>query len=352
MADTTAQQPWSLVGSLKAVPLGTMLIMGVSLFLFVINLISNGAITGSFCLVPTNYTHSPVIGLPRLFGYGLAHSGIVHFLVAVVTFPIVSTTLEFKIGTLPFLYMFFVLGVLTGLSYCIMMWVWSFIWPQWGLYPINGLDIPFFTFLTIEALSKRGLYEFASNLGVKIPEIMFPLPFVVAFIIILPYSSWISHLGAIVVGLMYFLGMFESIMLTNSRTQELETSGMFAWIVSRPGFVAATAAISLPLPGAYPDLMDANVPVPSSLSRGPIITRIQNAFSFSKYQPLNEANGYHDSAHQDVDPLLWDEDDDLEARGAIGQFAEASGTNPQVLLPPPTSTSTSTSPVGKLPGGL
>ncbi|EGF78434.1 hypothetical protein BATDEDRAFT_90374 [Batrachochytrium dendrobatidis JAM81] len=316
MADAQPQSPWTVGGTLKAIPLGTLIIIGVSLLLFIVNMLSGGAVTGAWCLVPTNYTYSPVVGLPRLFGYGLVHSGIVHFIVAMVAFPLATATLEFSIGTLPFLYLFSILGMLTGFLYCFVIWVFSFIWPSWGLYPVNGMDIPFFTFLTIETLSKRGIFKFASEAGVQLPEILFPLPFVVVFLIILPYSSWISHLCAMSIGILYFLGVFETIMITNARTHTLETSGMFAWFVSRPGFVSAPGAVALPLPGAYPDLMNPNEPLPSNSSnRGSIVTRIQNVFSASKYTPLGEGGGYQDALHHDVDPLLWDEEDDLEARG-------------------------------------
>ncbi|KAL2918620.1 Rhomboid domain-containing protein 2 [Polyrhizophydium stewartii] len=345
-----ARPTQSLLAAAKAVPLGTVVVVAVATVLFVLNLVASGAVTGALCLAPTNFTYSPVFSIHRLIAYPIVHSGIVHFIVAALAFPFAASTLESNIGTVPFLYVFLFTTVSTAISYVFFMWIFSWIWPSWGLYPVNGLDIPFFVFLTIESLSKRGVYDFASRFGVRLPELVFPLPFVVVFLILLPYSSWIVHVAAIVVGVLYFLGVFEAVMLTNAHVHAIETSGMFAWLVSRPGFVSAPGAVALPIPGAFPDLMNPNEPGPASSAggRGSIVDRIRSAFAAPKYSPLDsQPGGYHAAASQqlDVDPLLWDEDDDIEAFGAAAASAPA-GQAPAAASPAPTAGAAPAAPAG------
>ncbi|KAI8927884.1 hypothetical protein BC831DRAFT_450883, partial [Entophlyctis helioformis] len=304
---------------LKRVPLGTSLVMGAALLLLLLNWLTGSWVYGAASLAPTNYTHAPLVGLPRLIGFQFVHSGLLHFVCAVLLFPLVASSLEASVGTVLFLHIFFVTGLATAVAYIVSIWIWSWLWPSWGLFPIGGLDIPFFTFLAIESLSKRGLYEAASRMGYNLPELVFPLPFIVAGIILMPYTSWVAHICAALVGFFYFLGLLDSVMLQNAHIHAIETSGMFAFWASRPTFVPAPGAVALPLPGAYPtgspDLM--NPTHETGSARGSIVTRIKNAFSSSSYSPLGDAPGggvaSYNNPHHDVDPLLWDEEDGLDS---------------------------------------
>eukprot|EP00842_Homolaphlyctis_polyrhiza_P006970 jgi/Hompol1/862/HPOL_004836-RA len=185
-----------------SVPLGTFTVVVVSLVFEAINLLSGHAITHATWISSTQFVHSPFLGLPRFLGFTIVHSGLLHYIFAVMLFPFAAYSFEQNVGTLPFLYTFLLFSVLSGTSYVIVLWLWSWIFPDWGLFYICGLDIPFFSFLMFESLSKRGIYETAVQFGVNIPEVLYPLPVIGILLLIMPYTSWIVHTSAAFMGLL------------------------------------------------------------------------------------------------------------------------------------------------------
>ena len=216
MVDSTRQsQPVGSLDSFKAIPLGTLLIVSTAFLLLFFDLVSSNYFYNSASLTSTGYTSNPFTSLPRLIGNPFVHSGFYHFLVAVLAFPVASSGLEHFIGSFQFIYLFFIASLVTSFVYVLNMWLFSWIWPTWGLFPIAGLDVPFFTFIAIEGLAKRGVYEFASRIGnIVIHDVLFSLPFVIVFLIFLPFTSWIAHFVAVFVGFLcnynHFIWLFLS----------------------------------------------------------------------------------------------------------------------------------------------
>ena len=86
--------------------------------------------------------------------------------------------------------------------YVFVFWLISFVLPSWGTANVCGLDIPFFFLITTEALSDQGLFEVAKQAGLHLPNILFPLPWVVAFFILLSQSTSVfGHMFAIFIGI-------------------------------------------------------------------------------------------------------------------------------------------------------
>jgi membrane associated rhomboid family serine protease len=171
------------LGTLKslifAIPLGTSTIIIISLFLMVINAFTAWNATASLCLASTNTTQSLFTHFPSLFGNQLVHSGLWHEVVATLIFPFAASGIEQQVGTFQFLALFCLGGFITSFFYVISMFFFSFIFPSWGLFCVNGLDIPFFMFLTIEGLNGRGLFEITSRFGLNIPRELYFMPFFV-----------------------------------------------------------------------------------------------------------------------------------------------------------------------------
>ena len=109
------------------------------------------------------------------------------------------------------------------------------------------------------------------------------------------------------------MGLIDFILLKNEQINALETAGVFAWFVSRPNFVPAPGAVSLPMPGSFPSsAMDPSIPssFASPANDQSVLDRVKNAFrasASSKYTALS-GDGYQ-SADADINPLLWDEDE-------------------------------------------
>jgi hypothetical protein len=188
-----------------------------------------------------------------------------------------------------------------------------------------GLDTSFFFFVTIDALSNQGLYDATTRMGLNIPNLLYPFPFVVIFFILMPFTSWMSHLFAIGVGIIQFSGKLDFLLLSSRALNALDTTPYLSWISNQPGFVMKPGDVALPMPGAF------DTSRPSSAVRqegGSILTQLSNAFRTDKYQPIQSYEGMERQA----DPLLWEEDDenDAVANTKLATSPSKSGANPKV----------------------
>jgi membrane associated rhomboid family serine protease len=191
----------------KAIPLGTLLIIMFSWGFFLINIFSGGKTTPALCIA----SNTAMSGMPwqilNLFTYQLVSVNFWHQLVGIIFFPLVASNFEAKVGTFQFLHIFFMGGGLIGSIYVLLVWLISFAIPSWGTACISGLDIPIFLFLTTESLNERGLYELTTNLGLKVANFLYPFIYVVLFFVLMPLTSWISHLLAIGLGFLRTLDL-------------------------------------------------------------------------------------------------------------------------------------------------
>jgi len=129
------------------------------------------------------------------------------WILSVTTFPLAAAGLEQEVGTFQFLWLFEILGLITSSIYILITNVFGIIMSGWTNTGVVGLDIAFFTLITIEGLYGRGLYEIASRRGIVISREFFFLPWFVIFMVgmlLIPphFLNIIPHLVAIAVGCM------------------------------------------------------------------------------------------------------------------------------------------------------
>ncbi|KAI8908012.1 hypothetical protein EDD86DRAFT_247959 [Gorgonomyces haynaldii] len=278
----TAQKVW------YAVPFGTALVMVISTILFMFNFFASPY--PSLCLASTNTTSVFAVEFNSL-----VHKGPWHFIVSILLFPLASAGVEQALGTIGFLMLFLSGSLLTSLIYIFVTWFLSFFVPSWGYDCVGGLDIPFFMFLGIEGLSRRGLFEITTKMGLQIPDTLYTLPYLLIVFVLMPFSTWFGHLN--------FLGFLDPMMPTNTQLSQWESAGLFQYVVKSSNFVPCPGGVQLPMPGSYPDEM-LNPRTNTTEAQGSFFTRIQNAFSKEKYQPISG------NEHQEVDALLWDDRDE------------------------------------------
>lgn len=242
------------IGIAKAVPFGTGLILSLTTVLFLLNLFVDTY--NGLCLASTNTTNGIFSHFLTLELNPLVHSGPWHYVVAFVSFATVAGGVEQSIGTFGFLNLLFVATLLNSLSYTLIVWIISWAIPSWGTACIGGLDIPFFSFLTIEGLSRRGIFEVTNRMGIAIPDYLYPIPFLGIYLIILPFSSWMAHILACIMGCLFFFGFMKNLILDSESLLSYESAGIFAFIVKRSNFVPAPGGVQLPpMPGAYTESM-------------------------------------------------------------------------------------------------
>ena len=117
-------------------------------------------------------------------------------------FPFAASNFENRVGTFQFLHIFFLTGISVASMYVFIIWMASFIFPSWGTANVCGLDIPFIFLITTESLAEQGLFEVAKQAGIHLPNILFPLPWIVGFLILFYQStSLFGHIFAFVVGM-------------------------------------------------------------------------------------------------------------------------------------------------------
>ncbi|KAJ3274208.1 hypothetical protein HDV01_003281 [Terramyces sp. JEL0728] len=296
----------------KSIPLGTSALLSISTFFFIINIFSGWQFTEYLCLASTNTTNGILTHIFPILFNPLVHKGFYHQIIATILFPFVAANVESHLGTFQFLYLFLLGTTLVSIVYVAYVWIWSWIFTSWGYACIEGLDIPFFIFLSIESLNSTALL--ISKMGLAIPRDIYPFPFLIILFILMPFTTILGHLFACAVGYLYDL------MLTTRAVNSLETSGLFAWFVNLSSFVPKPGDVQLPdpvqtnAPGSFP-----NQRLLNATGEPSFMTQVSNAFSRNKYIPINE---------NQQEPLLWDETDEQMSV----QYFISKSTNPFLNL--------------------
>jgi hypothetical protein len=200
----------------------------------------------------------------------MTHESVWHGFIATTIFPFVASGVEQELGSFQFLWLFLIGGLITSVLYVVVIWLLSFAFTSWytlskmlmsrGYSCVGGLDITFFTFLMIESLNGRGLYELTryylllipSRFGFgSIPREFYFVPFFIILAVALPFNSWFAHLFAAATGSLYYLGLLDALLLSPHTINALETAGILSWFCARPNFLVKPGTVQLPMPGAF-----------------------------------------------------------------------------------------------------
>jgi hypothetical protein len=195
------------LGSLvRAIPLGTATIMLLVSFIQILLFIMKADSYKTFALKGSDWGIFSPLGL--LFNQ-LFNCSFWLYLLYIFVFPLAAAGIEQEVGTFQFLWLFQILGLVTSALYIAAVNLLFFF--KWRDGEVVGIDIAFFTFVTIEGLYGRGLYDIASRRGIVIAREFFFLPFFVVFMAPTVYFSplnIIAQILAVVVGCMCKICLF------------------------------------------------------------------------------------------------------------------------------------------------
>ena len=192
----------------RAIPLGTSTLMILSALFLLISffhpLVEAGETAGNLELRASDWG---VFNIPAFLFNQLVSRNVWLWLLSVITFPLAGAGIEQEIGTFQFLWLFEILGLITSSLYIVITNILGIVYGSWRKDGVVGMDIAFFTLITIEGLYGRGLYEIASRRGLVIAREFFFLPWFVIFMVamlILPpgKANILPHLAAVIVGCM------------------------------------------------------------------------------------------------------------------------------------------------------
>lgn len=89
-------------------------------------------------------------------------------------------------------------------------------------------------------------------MGLKIPNVLYPIPYMFLFFILMPFTSWTSHGFAVLFGILYSTKALDIILLSSRQLNALDTTSYLSWISNSPSFVMKPGEVGLPIPGSFP----------------------------------------------------------------------------------------------------
>lgn len=208
-------------------------------------------LVGELCLSADSQVHRHEFG--RILLAPLFHESWKHLLVNMVAAAWIGSSVEKLVGTLNLVYLNSILAIFGAVLYVIMAYVRAnnpiksaYIAPYECVAGMSGI---LFGQLAVECNMlgnvKRSLFGV-----VMIPVKLYPLVTLLAVWIILPGTSFTSHLSGLLVGTMYAHGMLDRLKLEGPLVEYVESSWPLRRFVQRSDYVAhesrGTPPASLP----------------------------------------------------------------------------------------------------------
>ncbi|XP_077098408.1 rhomboid domain-containing protein 2 [Siphateles boraxobius] len=211
----------------------------------------------------------------KLFTYFLYHKNMIHFFLGAILMVFPCSGLERGIGTVRFLYRSLLLSSISGLLHVLLE---SLLFSPSSRSSVNGF--------TPLALSVLGMITISSSMqrayimGVSVPTASLPWIILIIITLFFPKTAFICNVLAIITGILYGMGWFSLLEMSESRASVLDKKFPFRLLKQIPGvqFIPASAEErKKPLdftdvpPGSYP--VQAYAPV-----NGPATGSLPNTF--------------------------------------------------------------------------
>lgn len=278
-----------LVQIYSGTPIGSLVIMALSLFFTIFNF--NLSIKVSIL---------DAINPLKLGFFTLYHNSWWHSLIAFLVFPLGSVRFEREKGTLATIYSFFlfnfILGQLfIGTSYLLKV-LSLFTWNMDAI-SISGLDISFMAFITIEAMNLESDLNSIPPMDQQVPKFMYPVGFMFLLELVLWDFLCTRHLVGIVLGYLYSQKIFHGITPSAFTFGNIESMTVLQPIVK--------SNIYVPHPGAI--TLDGNT---TSVKRESFLDQVRSFVGNqnSQYVAIDEENAGN-VLLENKDPL-WDDMDE------------------------------------------
>lgn len=169
--------------------------------------------------------------LHRLFLYPFYHQTSTQLLLNIAALIFLSSSLEKGVGTVRFMFLFFMLSSTTGLFYSLLDLLQGDTYQTHteGLIPVTLACVAFTTMHT--KMTKGFLC------GVSFPTIALPWVFLIITTALVPRSVLPCNVIAILVGWMYGKGWFSLLDLSEARAGVVEKMILFRWLRSFPAVI-------------------------------------------------------------------------------------------------------------------
>ncbi|KAM9856567.1 LOW QUALITY PROTEIN: rhomboid domain-containing protein 2 [Aulostomus maculatus] len=192
--------------------------------------------------------------LHRLFMYPFYHRTVAQLLPNIIALVLLGGSLEKGVGTVRFLFLFFLLSTITGFFYAFLdLMLESGIQAE-GLLPVALACVAFTTMHT--KMTKGFLC------GVSFPTVALPWLFVVATAVLIPHAVLPCNIIATLMGWMHGKGWFSLLDISETQAASLEKMLPFRLLRSfRVGRRKTLLPQINPTPGSYP--VQAYAPVTS-----------------------------------------------------------------------------------------
>ncbi|KAG1970289.1 rhomboid domain-containing protein 2 [Pimephales promelas] len=211
----------------------------------------------------------------KLFTYFLYHKNMIHFFLGAILMVFPCSGLERGIGTVRFLYRSLLLSSICGLLHVLLE---PLLFSSSSRSSVNGF--------TPLALSVLGMITISSSMkkayimGISVPTASLPWIILIIITLFFPNTVFMCNVLAIITGILYGLGWFSLLEMSESRASVLDKKFPFRLLKQIPGvqFIPASAEErKKPLdftdvpPGSYP--VQAYAPV-----NGPAAGSLPNTF--------------------------------------------------------------------------
>jgi len=174
------------------------------------------------CINPNIMWSHIITALPRYILHSFVHANVLHIVFNSIALIHFSSNFEKHVGSVLLVYIVLVFTVFIAILYSFTAQVFSiFFISKWMNTCTIGISGVLFSFITIESLQNETVKYIN---GYEIPSRYNPWILLVFTQLLWPKASFLGHLSGIVVGYLYYKGVFEKIMLTHSTIYSIEQS--------------------------------------------------------------------------------------------------------------------------------
>lgn len=173
----------------------------------------------------------------RLLSSSFTHGGIFHIGMNMMSLMQLGPSLEFKFGTLPYLFMTLWTIVTNGVLYVSISWLAGALSgdESWLVHSGVGYSGVLFTLAMLEsyhsAVQSRSVFGFFS-----VPAKVYPWILLALISLLLPNISFLGHLCGILSGLLFVSGTMEALLPSPAFFLWMEELTCLRWLVHLPAF--------------------------------------------------------------------------------------------------------------------
>jgi membrane associated rhomboid family serine protease len=185
------------------------------------------------CINPDIMWSNIFTSLPRYILHSFVHANVIHIIFNSIALIHFSSNFEKDVGSVLLIYIVLVFTALIAIFYSFAAQIFSiFFIDRWMNTCTIGISGVLFAFITIESLQNETIKRIG---GYEIQSKYNPWILLIFTQIFWPKASFLGHLGGIVVGYLYYLGLLDNIMLKHDTIYSIELKLNFSSMINHSG---------------------------------------------------------------------------------------------------------------------